>query len=291
MRSIPTDLLRTFVTIIDVKGYTRAGDRLGKTQPTISAQIKRLQDLLGVQLFSRDVKEAGGVYLSEEGEVVASYARRILLLNDEMMLRISRRDKRGKLRLGIPSDYADHFMPKLMAGLTDEQAGFTFEVVCDLSHVLLKGLRDGQFDIVVAMTNDGPAENPFMTWREKLAWVSGPAPEEGFGDPLRIVSFPEGCIYRRSMMSALQRSGRSFELVYSSPSQSCLETAIANGFGISVLAERVISDKVEKPGPEAGLPRLDDAVVGIYVNERARPATRSFAARFADMFVEHVGAA
>lgn len=287
MRSIPTDLLRTFVTIIDVKGFTRAGDRLGRTQPTISAQIRRLQDLLGVQLFSRDVKEAGGVYLSEEGEAVASYARRILLLNDEMMLRISRRDKRGKLRLGIPSDYADHFMPKLMAELTAEQAGFTFEVVCDLSCVLLRGLREGQFDIVVAMTSDGPAENAFMTWREKLAWISS-ASYTDFSDPLRIASFPEGCIYRRSMLNALQRDGRSYEMVYSSPSQSCLETAIANNFGLGVLAERVISDKLVQPGPEAGLPKLDDAVVGIYINDRARPATRSFAARFADMFLENV---
>lgn len=287
MRSIPTDLLRTFVTIIDVKGYTRAGDRLGKTQPTISAQIRRLQDLLRVQLFSRDVKEAGGVYLSEEGEIVAGYARRILLLNDEMMLRISRRDKRGKLRLGIPSDYADHFMPKLMAELTAEQAGFTFEVVCDLSCALLRGLREGQFDIVVAMTSDGPAEKAFMTWREKLVWVSGSA-QHDFTDPLRMVSFPEGCIYRRSMLSALQRDGRSFEMVYSSPSQSCLETAIANDFGLGVLAERVVPERLIRPGMEAGLPRLEDAVVGIYVNDSARPATRSFAARFADLFVQHV---
>ena len=287
MRSIPTDLLRTFVTIIDVKGYTRAGDRLGKTQPTISAQIRRLQDLLGVQLFSRDVKDSGGVSLSEDGEIVASYARRILLLNDEMMLRISRRDKRGKLRLGIPSDYADHFMPKLMGKLSAEQSGFTFEVVCDLSSVLLRGLRDGQFDIVVAMTSDGPAENAFMTWREKLAWVAG-AGQTDFMDPLRIASFPEGCIYRRSMLGALQQDGRSFDVVYSSPSQSCLETAISNDFGLGVLAERVISNRLTRPGPEAGLPRLDDVVVGLYINDRARPATRSFAARFADLFVEHI---
>ena len=78
MRSIPTDLLRTFVTIIDVRGYTRAGERLGRTQPSISSQIKRLQDLLGVQLFSRDIRKSGGVYLSEEGEIVANYARRML---------------------------------------------------------------------------------------------------------------------------------------------------------------------------------------------------------------------
>lgn len=286
MRSIPTDLLRTFVTIIDVRGYTRAGERLGRTQPSISSQIKRLQDLLGVQLFSRDIKESGGVYLSEEGEIIANYARRILVLNDEMMLRISRRDTRGKLRLGIPSDYADYFMPKLMAGLTFDQAGFTFEVVCDLSYVLLKGLSDGQFDIVVAMTADGPAESAFMTWREPLTWV-GNSPQAASEDPLRIVSFPEGCIYRRSMLGSLQREGRNFDLVYSSPSQSCIESAIANGFGISVLARRVLSDKVCQIGLDKSLPRLEDVVVGIYVSDRARSATQSFAARFADMFVNH----
>ena len=160
MRSIPTDLLRAFVTVIDLRGYTRAGEQLGRTQPAISLQMKKLQELLGVSLFAKE----GGAQPTEHGEIVAGYARQILALNDEMMLKLSNRDSKGKLRLGIPNDYADHFLPKLMATLARDGGDITFDVVCDLSHNLLRGLRNGQFDIVVAMTADGPSEGAFMTW-------------------------------------------------------------------------------------------------------------------------------
>lgn len=290
MRSIPTDLLRAFVTIIDLRGYTRAGEQLGRTQPAISLQMKRLQDLIGVSLFAKD----GGTQLTEHGELVAGYARQILALNDDMMLRLSKRDSKGKLRLGIPNDYADHFLPKLMASLAKGGGDLTFEVVCDLSHNLLQGLRNGLFDIVVAMTPDGPSEGAFMTWKEQLAWVGSAISDDARlaeTDALRIVCYPEGCLYRRNMLTALQRDGRNYEIVYTSPSLAGLEAAVGAGFGMTVLARRIIPPKLQIIEVSHALPRLADVVVGIYVNaERQRSAVaQSFAARFADMFVADGG--
>lgn len=281
MRSIPTDLLRAFVTIIDLRGYTRAGEQLGRTQPAISLQMRRLQELLGVQLFSKD---GNGTSVTEAGELVAGYARQILALNDEMQLRLSDKRAHGKLRLGIPNDYADHFLPRLMQGFAADYRGIAFDVVCDVSHALLKGLREGMFDVVVAMTPDGPAEGAFMTWREPLAWV-GNSVVVNDDEALRIVCYPEGCLYRRNMLSALQRDGRPFEIVYTSPSLAGLEAAISTGFGVSVLARRILSDRLVEIDNRS-LPRIADVVVGIYVGEKAKtPAVQSFAARFADMFV------
>jgi DNA-binding transcriptional LysR family regulator len=288
MRSIPTDLLRAFVTIIDLRGYTRAGEQLGRTQPAISLQMKKLQDLLGVSLFAKE----GGTQLTEQGELVAGYARQILALNDEMMLKLSSRESAGKLRLGIPNDYADHFLPRLMASLARDGADLTFDVVCDISHNLLEGMRKGQYDIVVAMTPDGPSEGAFMTWKEQLTWVDATGRGDGLAGsqekgPLRIVCYPEGCLYRRNMLTALQRDGRSFEIVYTSPSLSGLEAAVGAGFGMTVLARRIVPSALRVVEPAAHLPRLADVVVGIYVSaDRKRSAVaRSFAARFADMFV------
>ncbi|WP_131196340.1 LysR family transcriptional regulator [Lichenihabitans psoromatis] len=285
MRSIPTDLLRAFVTIIDLKGFTRAGERLGRTQPAISLQMKKLQDLVGTALFHKD---GGGSSLTEAGEVVAGYSRQILALNDDMMLRLSKRDTRGKLRLGITNDYADHFLPKLLTGLTADGIGVTFDVTCDLSVELLKGLRGGRYDMVVAMTPDGPAEGAFMTWRESLTWAGGPmAPPFGETDPVRLVCYPEGCLYRRAMLSALQREGRAFDVVYATPSQTGIEAAVTSGFGVTAIATRVLPHSLRSLGRSAGLPHLTDVVVGIYLNEvRNRSVVaQSFAARLADMFV------
>ncbi|MBK3400885.1 MAG UNVERIFIED_CONTAM: LysR substrate-binding domain-containing protein [Methylobacterium ajmalii] len=279
------------MTVIDLKGFTRAGERLGRTQPAISLQMKKLQDLVGQPLFA---KEGAVSDLTEAGEIVAGYARQILALNDDMMLRLAKRDTRGKLRLGITNDYADHFLPRLLSGLAAEGLGVTFDVTCDLSIDLLKGLRDGRYDMVVAMTPDGPAEGAFMTWRESLTWAGAfqrPAIPEG--EPVRLVCYPEGCLYRRAMLSALQREGRSFEIVYATPSQSGIEAAVNSGFGVTAIAGRVLPRTLHALGDETGLPRLADIVLGIYLAEgRNRSVVaQSLAARFADMLVDCTRAA
>ncbi len=285
MRNIPTDLLRTFLAVIDLKSHTRAAEQLGRTQPAISLQMKKLQELLDTSLFAKDA----ATQPTEAGELVATYARQIIALNDELVLRLSKRDGKGKIRLGIPNDYADHFLPKLIPRLKASGHDFTFEVVCDLSHTLLQGLRNGLFDIVVAMTPDGPAEGAFMTWKEPLAWV-GDASDTLVTSPdehMRLVCYPEGCLYRRALLTALQREGRGYELVYTSPSLSGLEAAVGSGFGHTVLARRIVPPKLKMLDVGLNLPRLADVVVGVYLSadKKRSPVAESFAAYFADAFL------
>lgn len=282
MRDIPTDLLRAFIAIIDLKGFARAGDQLGRTQSAISLRMKRLQEIIETPLFTKE----GGTQLTEEGEIVAGYARQILALNDGMLVKLARRDSGGRLRLGMPNDYADHFLPRLMSGLGAEDSGLAFDVVCGLSYELLQGLRDDLYDIVIAMTPDGPAQGAFMTWRERLVWVGRSADRPNAREPVRIVCYPEGCLYRRAMLTAMQREGRPFSVVYVSPSLNGIEAAVSTGFGVSVLAERILPGNVQRIGPQAHLPVLSDVVVGIYLNPSAQTGVaKSFAARFADMFI------
>ncbi|KQO75118.1 hypothetical protein ASF29_14585 [Rhizobium sp. Leaf262] len=277
--------MRTFLAVIDLKSHTRAAEQLGRTQPAISLQMKKLQELLDTSLFAKDA----ATQPTEAGELVATYARQIIALNDEMVLRLSKRDGKGKIRLGIPNDYADHFLPKLIPRLKASGHDFTFEVVCDLSHTLLQGLRNGLFDIVVAMTPDGPAEGAFMTWKEPLAWV-GDASDTLVTSPdehMRLVCYPEGCLYRRAMLTALQREGRGYELVYTSPSLSGLEAAVGSGFGNTVLARRIVPPKLKMLDVGLNLPRLADVVVGVYLSadKKRSPVAESFAAYFADAFL------
>jgi DNA-binding transcriptional LysR family regulator len=285
VRNIPTDLLRTLVTVVDLASYSRAGERLGRSQPTVSLQVKRLQDLLEVPLFDKD---GSGVRLTEAGQTATAYARRILALNDEMVLRLAGRDARGKLRIGIPNDYADHFMPRLMERFTDEQAALNLNVVCDVSHKLLDSLQEGLYDVVVAMTSDGPAEGAFMTWKEPLTWIGSrrtTAPEPRL--PLRIVCYPEGCVYRDRMLAALQRDGLDFEIVYTSSSLAGIEAAVASGFGLTALSRRIVPPQLRAVSPEAVLPALGGVVVGIYLGEHgSRMEAQAVAARFADLFCD-----
>lgn len=285
MKTIPIDLLRALVTVVDLKGYTKAGKHLGRTQPAISLQLKRLQDVLGVPLFD---KGDGGLRLTEHGEMVANYARRILALNDELLLRLSPRTPKGRLRIGLPNDYADHCLVRFLESLDRGNRQIAFDVVCDVSINLLAGMRDRLLDVVIAMTPDGPAEGAYMTWREPVTWVGSGRFDLTPTEDVRLVAYPEGCQYRRSMMSALQREGRPFDIVYTSPSLSGIEAAVSSGFGITALAARVVPPKLTALGPASGLPALADVVVGIYVRQAgAGQDLETIAACFADLFVEH----
>jgi DNA-binding transcriptional LysR family regulator len=234
-------------------------------------------------LFAPD----GVAQLTEQGEIVANYARQILALNDAMLVRLARRESGGRLRIGMPNDYADHFLPKLMREMTGQEPDVAFDVVCALSQELLQGLGDDLYDIVVAMTPDGPAPDPFMTWRERLGWVGASAGAPSSNAPLRLVCYPEGCLYRRSMLTALQRDGRPFSVVYVSPSLTGIEAAVSTGFGVTVLSERVSRPALTPLSPDSGLPRLPDVVVGVYLNPRAQSGVaKSFAARIAEMVMQ-----
>jgi DNA-binding transcriptional LysR family regulator len=284
MKNIPTDLLRTFVTVVDLENCTRAGERIGRTQSAISLQLKRLQELVGAPLF---VREAAGGKLTETGEILANYARRILTLNDELVTRLARKSLQGRLQIGLPSDYADHILASLLAHPEARDAGVGFDVTCELSYSLLEGLREGRFDVVVAMTPDAPAESAFVARRERLVWVGRPETVmPGRDEVLRIVASPEGCLYRRHMLNALQREGRPFEIVYTNPSFAGLEAAITAGFGVTAIAESIVPERLARLPEPAGLPALDDTVIGVYL---ARDERRTSAQALAALLAELVG--
>ena len=115
--NLPTDLLRAFVSVIDLGGYTRAADALGRTQPAISLQMKRLEELAGARLITHEGRE---LKLTEDGEALAVHARQILRLNDEAVARLKGRQAKGQLRIGLPTDFAVAFLQAALTMLQTE---------------------------------------------------------------------------------------------------------------------------------------------------------------------------
>lgn len=273
LRNIPTDLLRAFVTIVDLQGFTRAGERLGRSQPAISLQMKRLEDAVGAALLERT--QGGVPKLTEAGEEVANYARRILALNDELVMRLKRKGRQGRLRIGMPNDYADFHLAQMMRSLRGADEEIALEVTCDLSVNLLRGFREGALDVVVAQTVDCPAEGAVYSWRDPMAWLGLDGPPEQPGQPIRIIAYPEGCNYRRLMLTALQREARAYEIVYVSPSLAGLEAALRAGFGYTAMSRRSAFPGLVQLGTADGFPAVADIVGGVYV----RPDIKSGSAR------------
>ena len=262
MITLPTELLRALVAVADAGGVTRAAEGLGRTQPAVSLQIKRLEEMVGQVLFDRANRAFG---LTPAGETLTGYARRILLLHDEAVARVMRPEPAGAIRVGLPNDFAVTLLPGILGGFAAEFPEVSLEVGCALSHSLLDALGEGDRDMVVAMTGGEGHPAAARMWSERLVWCGIEGAGADGGGPVPLIAYPEGCTYRKRMIDALERSGRAWRVVYTSPSLAGLTAAVQAGLGVTALSERTAPPALKRR--TAGLPPLADVSIGIYVGE------------------------
>jgi DNA-binding transcriptional LysR family regulator len=260
MRAIPIDALRAFVAVVDSRGFTRAAEDLGRTQPTVSLQVKRLEELIEAPLFEK----ASRLILTRSGEICLDYGRKILAQHDEMLDFVGRQRSSGDpIRLGMPSEFAALLVPNLanLAPRDGRRPGIDF--TCEMSETLLERLRANQLDVALALTPDGGAEDAVAQWRLPMGWISAPgyqAPKDG---PLPLITTPERSLYHQIAASALHRAGRKFEIVCKSSNFDVLKSAVDSGFGVSAIATGFApkSAQLVPPGEIVALP---DVTLGLF---------------------------
>src|SRR3954451_24602554 len=162
------ELLRSFVSVVDAGGFTRAGERVHRTQSTVSQQIKRLEETIGRPLLNRIGKS---VALTEEGERLLSYARRILSLEEEARDVVSRPSGDGVVRLGIPDDFAVYRLTSMLSSFARARPGVRLDVHCDLSINLRHDLEHGELDVAL-IKRDAGEQGGVASWPERLQWVT-----------------------------------------------------------------------------------------------------------------------
>lgn len=265
MTNLPTDLLRTFITVIDSGGFTRAGELLGRSQPAISLQIKRLEGLIGDPLFKRNGR---ALVATDIGRMVLGYARQILALNDEVMARIDQPKVVGGIRLGIPNEFAGSFLPEILGKFAQAHPEITLEVGCDLSTNLLARLDDGEFDLVFALHDTPPDGNPGQNWPEELVWVGSPHHAAHLKSPLPLIVAPLGCIYRKRIIETLDQVGKPWRIAYSSPSFGGINAGVQAGLGVTVLARSTVTEGLRVLPEHHDLPRLGTVRVALHYPDR-----------------------
>ena len=259
--NLPTDLLRAFVSVIDLGGYTRAADALGRTQPAISLQMKRLEELAGARLITHEGRE---LKLTEDGEALAVHARQILRLNDEAVARLKGRQAKGQLRIGLPTDFAVAFLQEAIMDFAKGHEGVTMAIHCDLSRHVLDWLHADELDIAVALL--ARDRNPYLvrSWEERPIWVTGPDATLHKQDPVPLATHPEGCEYRQRMTSALRSEGRDWRIAYTTPEIGGLQRAVASGLGISALTRKTQLPGMRVLSSRDGFPAMDPIRVGLF---------------------------
>ena len=273
------DLLRSFVSVVDAGGFTRAGERVHRTQSTVSQQIKRLEDAIGRPLLNRNGKR---VAPTEEGERLLSYARRILALADEAHQVVARSAGEGVVRLGLPEDFAASRLAQVLARFARSRQGARLDVRCDLSVRLRDDLDRGELDLILFKRNAGE-RGGIACWPERLSWVASRRRHlDVRQDPVPLIVFPQGCLYRNRAIHALEATGRTWYIAYSSPNFSGIQAAVSVGLGVSILPQTAILADHRVLGTKDGFAKVPNTELALLAAPDASPATRRLADVLAD---------
>jgi DNA-binding transcriptional LysR family regulator len=262
--NIPTELLRTLITVVDLRSFTKAAHALGITQPAVSAQIKRLQFLLDVDVFD---KSAPGVTLTDKGELVVNYARRMLSINDQILNVLAPGTSAPPLRVGMPADFGASTIPKVIAEFQARAPHLRFQLRGDASEILLRDLRQDQLDLAIALTTSGPALDARHYWREEVVWIKRPGTIVEPSGRLSVVTLRDGGFMHRVATTTLNQADHDYEVVFTAFAAGALLTAVSAGLGIGFLPRSETSAEIEICD-EPFLPRPPEVYCGIYVRER-----------------------
>jgi DNA-binding transcriptional LysR family regulator len=264
MVNIPTELLRTLVAVVDHRSYTRAAQSLGITQPAVSAQIKRLQVLLGIEVFDR---QAAGVSLTAAGDTIVAYARRMLSINDQILQVTAPVPAPRMLRLGMTGDYVAPVLANALADYRRRRPYTRFQLITDLNERLLHDLRTGALDLVVLLTMDKAEFDARHHWTEDMVWARGAAMAIDPALPVPLLTRGAHWMNHRLAVEALDRVGRSYEVVFTGPSILSLVSAARAGLGIMPFSRRRVAQTDLVICDTDELPELPDLVCSVYVSE------------------------
>jgi DNA-binding transcriptional LysR family regulator len=271
VKDLPINVLRTFVTIVERGGFTQAAIHLGMTQPTVSQQLKKLEDLVDSPLMNRGQRN---LELTAAGEKILDYARRILMLNDEAVSQLLTPIVSGQLRLGIPHEFTTSILPRIVGAFAQVHPDVVVEVDCELSKTLLANCDD--YDLVIAL-HEKPGKNTGLRLRkEPLAWVASLDFQYEPDRELQVVAAPEPCIYRANLERVLKKHKPGWALRLTSTSYGAVCAAVSTGMGVTVLARSVVPDDL-KVVELTGLPDLGTLDLRIhYERANASIAAKSF---------------
>jgi DNA-binding transcriptional LysR family regulator len=273
------ELLRSFVSVVDAGGFTRAGKRVHRTQSTVSQQIKRLEQDVGQPLLIRSGKD---VTPTEAGERLLSYARRLLSLAEEARDVLSRPGNEGAIRLGVPEDFAAYRLAKLLAAFSRSHPGLRLDVRADQSAYLKRDLQRGELDLALFKRVAGE-KGGIAVWPERVHWVTSKSrPRDTNAGSVPLIGFPTGCLYRAGAIHALESAGRAWHMAYTSSSLAGIQAAVAAGMGLSILSEIAIQADHRVLTAKDGFAPIDRTEVALVASPDAGPATLRLADRLAE---------
>jgi DNA-binding transcriptional LysR family regulator len=261
------DQLRTFLAVAQSLSFTQAASRLGLRQPTVSQQIRRLEEAVGRELFLRDTRS---VSLTADGEAMAGFARSILAAHEQAVGFFTGSGLAGRLRLGVTDDLALTQVPRILREFRQLYPRIDLELTVSQSPVLQRRVESNHLDLAFVKNLAGPiAARGSLVRRDRLVWAAVEGTRMQPDEPVRLVVYQAPSETRSVAVQALERDGRSYRISCTVRGVNGVIAAVRAGLGIAVVARTLLpGDFVELPASE-GLPELGEMDLVLLRSARA----------------------
>lgn len=281
--NIPTDLLRSFVTVVDLGGFTRAAQALGRTQPAISLQIRRLEELLQAKLILTSGRQFA---LTDAGVALGPYARQMLRINDDIVSHFSEAALSGWIRVGVPTDFSQSALLEAISSFAASNPDVKIDIESLVSEELRSALAGDQLDMAVAIAPNEDAPYLVDCAIVEPFW----AVHENFHiDPqasLPILRHPDPCEYATRMRDALRQAGRNWHTTLVSRDITGLQTGVRAGLGATALTPATLQPGMRVGRADEGFPTLAALRIGLFYKHAA---LSSAGHGLAHHLLEHIG--
>ncbi|SEN42821.1 DNA-binding transcriptional regulator, LysR family [Sphingomonas gellani] len=261
--NLPIDVLRSFVAVVDGGSMLRASERVFLSQPAVSLQIKRLEELLQLPLF---VREGRRLVLTPQGEGVLAHAREMLALNDRIVAALSGDMFAGPVRIGFVQDFAETLLQGLLAQFAALHPEARLEIRVGGTPHLHELLDSDRLDLILGM---GAPGDPAAIRTEAMRWFGQSGLSER--DPVLLAVLERPCRFRDAAISALEQAGRTYQLVVETASLSVLRAAVLGGVGVTCRTDLFAG----LPSfPDEALPSLPQVTCILRRRDRLSPPVR-----------------
>lgn len=265
--NIDTITLQCFIALAETLNFTKAADRVGRTQSALSQQIAKLEHLLGKPLVIRGKQTV----LTADGDIFLSYARKIYALQRELIDKLQEPELEGEIHFGLPEDFATTILADVLVEFSQLHPRVTLNLECDLSKNLIQAFNQKRLDLILMKNNLAePMYDARHIWQEKVEWVGNLArlPELSATRMIPLVLSPTPCVYRENVIQVLDAANLAWTMTYSSPSYAGKMAAVRAGLGITAIQKKLIPNDLSIL-TQPFLPALNDISVSLLKTENS----------------------
>ncbi|WP_445177666.1 LysR family transcriptional regulator [Pseudomonas sp. McL0111] len=260
-------LLKTFVTVVDEDGFSRAAEKLHLTQSAVSGHLRRLEEQIGKPLLKRTTRSQ---QLTPDGERLIAYARTILALHRDAWAQLTRTPFQGRVRIGVSEDFVEARLLRALQECAALHPGMELDVQVNIPGTLLNQMKQGDLELVIG-SMCGAREPGLLLWQEPLVWAWSAQPLMQLPTPLPLALFPEPCPYREAALTRLAQAGITQRTAMLCSSTAGLRAAALAGFAVAPMAASQLGQGLAALGSEQGLPALPDVQFRLYTATHADP--------------------